>query len=487
MGSRATHRPAEYGTGRAGARETWRSQTMGMRELRVVADLWRAEHHGREGLARRQGARLAASVAHARAASPFYRTRYRGLPDTPALTELPPVTKRELMAAFDDWVTDPRVTRTGVEAFVASVDRIGSPFLGTYFVCTSSGTTGYPGLFVHDQQAVATYRGLGLRGEVHWLSAADWLSLVRRGGRWAAVLADGGHYAAAGWLELERRRDRYRARNYRVFSVQDRLDALVDRLNAFDPAALTAYPSMLGLLADEQAAGRLRVHPVLLETGGESMTPEARARTSAAFGTAAHDVYGSSEFNPLGFDCSHGWVHVHSDWLVLEPVEADLTPTPAGRPSHTVLLTNLANRVQPILRYDLGDSVLARPDPCPCGCPLPALRVSGRCDDVLRLAAEDGRTVSVPPLALVPLLEAPGVRRAQLVQTGVRGVRLRVEPDVDADPDQVRRIVATRLRSYLDGQGLGGVDVGQSDEPPAPDPRSGKFHQVIAARTVADP
>jgi hypothetical protein len=106
---------------------------------------------------------------------------------------------------------------------------------------------------------------------------------------------------------------------------------------------------------------------------------------------------------------------------------------------------------------------------------------------VLRLAAEDGRTVSVPPLALVPLLEAPGVRRAQLVQTGVRGVRLRVEPDVDADPDQVRRIVAARLRSYLDGQGLGGVDVGQSDEPPAPDPRSGKFHQVIAARTVADP
>ena len=40
--------------------------------------------------------------------------------------------------------------------------------------------------------------------------------------------------------------------------------------------------------------------------------------------------------------------------------------------------STLANRVQPILRYDLGDSILQRPSPCPCGDPLPAMRVQGR-------------------------------------------------------------------------------------------------------------
>lgn len=322
----------------------------------------------------------------------------------------------------------------------------------------------------------------GLRGEFHWLSAKEWFALLRQGGRWAAVLATGGHYAAAGWLEMERRRDRFRAASYRVFPVQARLDDLVAQLNAFAPGALTAYPSMLGLLAAEQADGRLRVHPTLLETGGESMTPEARGFASAAFGTPVHDVYGASEFNPMGFDCAEGWLHVHGDWLVLEPVEADFTPTPPGRPSHTVLLTNLANRVQPLLRYDLGDSVLVRPDPCPCGCVLPALRVSGRCDDVLHLDAADGRSVGVPPLAIVPLLAGPGVRRAQLVQTGRRGVRLRLEPDADAAAELVRDAVVGRLRAYFDAQGLGGVEIQRADEPPAPDARSGKFRHVIALR-----
>ena len=38
----------------------------------------------------------------------------------------------------------------------------------------------------------------------------------------------------------------------------------------------------------------------------------------------------------------------------------------------------LAGRLQvrPVV-VELGDSVLARPDPCPCGSPLPAIRVQG--------------------------------------------------------------------------------------------------------------
>lgn len=44
------------------------------------------------------------------------------------------------------------------------------------------------------------------------------------------------------------------------------------------------------------------------------------------------------------------WLHVKSDWFVREAVEEDLSPTPVGKWSHTVLLTNLANRVEPLMR-----------------------------------------------------------------------------------------------------------------------------------------
>jgi hypothetical protein len=43
-------------------------------------------------------------------------------------------------------------------------------------------------------------------------------------------------------------------------------------------------------------------------------------------------------------------------------------PVPPGRTSATVLMTNLANGVQPIIRYAPGDRVLRRPDPAPPTC-----------------------------------------------------------------------------------------------------------------------
>jgi hypothetical protein len=46
-------------------------------------------------------------------------------------------------------------------------------------------------------------------------------------------------------------------------------------------------------------------------------------------------------------------------------------------------MTDLANQVQPIIRYDQGDSVPLRPDAYPCGSTLPAIRVVGRTNDTL--------------------------------------------------------------------------------------------------------
>jgi phenylacetate-coenzyme A ligase PaaK-like adenylate-forming protein len=452
-------------------------------EARIALDLWRAEREGASGLARRQERRLSALSAHARTRSPFYQRLYRGLPaNGVALRDLPPVTKPELMAAFDDWVTDRGVTRAGVEAFVADPVLVGAPYRRGYFVCTSSGTTGYPGLFVHDGSAIAVYRAIVIvRIDLAWLTAGQWLRLVWHGFRWAAVMGTGGHFAGAGWIELERRRSAWRSRAFRTFSVRHPLAELVAALNAFDPAILTGYPSALEVLAEEQAAARLHLRPVLVETAGESTAPNARARMEAAFGCAIHDAYGASEFPFFAFSCSHGWLHVSSDWAILEPVDEDLRPTPPGEPSRTVLLTNLANRIQPIIRYDLGDSVLARPDPCPCGSPLLAIQVAGRRDDVLRLQAANGSTVTVLPLAIGAVIdETPGVRRSQLVQTGPATILLRLDPGSAVDVEKTWRDVIANLNRYLADQGLANVDVVRASEPPEQSPESGKFRQVIA-------
>jgi phenylacetate-coenzyme A ligase PaaK-like adenylate-forming protein len=446
----------------------------------ITADLLRAGRGTTAEVEQRRAARLQALVRHARVQSPFYRDLYRGLSEGTPLEVMPPVSKPQLMAAFDEWVTDPRITRAGVERFIADPTRIGQPYAGC-FVCSSSGTTGHPGIFVHDALAVAVYQAMVLRIDTTWLSGAQWLGLARRGSRWATVAGTGAHYAGTGWIEWERRRSWWRRHAFRMFSVQQPLHELAAALDAFDPAILTGYPSALLQLAEEQRAGRLHVRPTLVELAGESMGPAERARVAAAFGVPVHDAYGASECQVLAIDCAAGWLHVMADWVVLEPVDAELQPIPAGEQSHTVLLTNLANHVQPIIRYDLGDSVLARPDPCPCGSPMPAIRVAGRRDDVLRLATPGSRVVEVLPLALGSVLEqTPGLHRSQVVQTGPAALLVRLEPAPGADGELVWHDAADGLRRYLATLGLAAVAIERSAEPPERNARSGKFRHVIA-------
>ena len=58
----------------------------------------------------------------------------------------------------------------------------------------------------------------------------------------------------------------------------------------------------------------------------------------------------------MTYECRHRRLHVNADWYLVEPVDRRGTPVPPGRPSHTTLITNLANTVLPIIRYDIGDS-----------------------------------------------------------------------------------------------------------------------------------
>ncbi len=454
---------------------------------RIAWDVVRAEQQGPAGIASRQRGRLTALLAHTRRSSPFYRQRYAAADAHPdGLRDLPPVSKPELMGAFDEWVTDPAVTWAAVSDFLADSSRVGHPFLGRYFVCTTSGTTGVPGVFVHDPAALAVFRALvAARVDRHWFSRRQLLALTLRRFRWAAVVGTGGHFGGAGWMEAERHRSRWRARSYRLVSVHRPLPQIVAELNAFDPAMLTAYPSALQLLTAEQRAGRLRIRPVVVETAGESADPRLRADAAAAFGCTVHDAYACSEFLFLAFDCPHGWLHVNEDWVILEPVERDLTPTPAGRASHTVLVTNLANHVQPLIRYDLGDSVLVRPDPCACGSPLQAIRVSGRRDDVLRLGGVRGGAVSIPPLALGTVVDSlPGVRRCQVIQTAPDAVEVRLAAD---DRDQVWAELSRAITAYLAAQGAASTRLTLSPEQPETAPGSGKFRRVVVEPGAAAP
>jgi phenylacetate-coenzyme A ligase PaaK-like adenylate-forming protein len=250
-------------------------------------------------------------------------------------------------------------------------------------------------------------------------------------------------------------------------------------LNAQDIAILSTYPSVLAVLSHEQIRGRLRIKPVLITTGGECLTPVVREQAEGAFGCKVHDVYAASEFIGIAYDCKYGRLHVSSDWVILEPVDADYHPVRPGNPSHTVLLTNLVNRVQPLMRYEIGDSIAFSQAACPCGSPLPTLRVEGRDDEILFFERPIGEPVVLMPLPLSAAVDiVPGVKRFQLIQRTPLSLQVRLEATPGDDDAQVWERVEARLRAYLDAQGLPAVKIERSGELPQPSAISAKLRHV---------
>lgn len=446
----------------------------------VLGDPRRARRRGPAATARRQQTRLADLVAHARAHSPYYRDLYADVPDrVEDPTLLPATSKAALMARFDDWVTDPQITLDRVQAFITDPPRIGTPFLSRYLVATTSGVTGSRGIFVQDDRMHAALTATTARAARAWISPADAWRLLRGGMRTVMLCATDGHFAGVASVARQRASSRSRAKRIQALSVHLPMPELVARLNRFRPAMLTGYASAISLLAGEQQAGRLRIHPALVVPSGEGLADEEYARIGRVFGAKVRNQYSCTEFMGLAYGCAQHWLHVNSDWVVLEPVDADHRPTPAGQLSHTVLLSNLANRVQPVLRYDLGDSVLQRPDPCPCGDPLPAIRVQGRAADVLVVPTGRGAPVRLPPLALGTVVDRiPGVALFQIVQDAPTRLRVRLQPAPGADGEQVWSAVHQALTALLAAHQLDHVTVQHAAEPPSRG-AGGKVRTVI--------
>lgn len=449
--------------------------------LWLVRDTRTARNQGRAALQQRQQARFADMVAFARAHSPYYQDLYKDLPDHITDPTLLPVTsKKTLMPHFNDWVTDRTVTLEKAQAFVNNPANIAGLFLGKYLGLTTSGTSGTVGIFVKDERETTVTSALSLRMLSDWLTAGEILRIVARGLRMAMIFAVDRPVASfTAATHLSQKVNRFLKHGIGTFSVHDPMPTLIEQLNHFRPAMISSYARTMSLLADEQKAGRLHIDPVFITITAEGLPLDEYDRIAGVFNTKVRNGYASTECPFLSYSCAHGWLHVNTDWAVFEPVDRDLRPTPKGTQSHTVLISNLANRVQPILRYDLGDSILERPDPCPCGNPLPAIRVQGRTTDILTFPSRQGEPVHITPLVLSTLIvHIPGIDLFQIVQTTPTHLRIHLRYVTGTDPAHVWQEVQGTLAHFLANQQLVHVTLEQATEPPQQS-AGGKYREVI--------
>lgn len=449
--------------------------------LAYAADgLW-THWGGRRRIDDRQHSRLRRLVEKARLDSPLFRRLYADLPasDKIDLANLPVTRKPELMGQFDDWLTIRSLPLEKARAHLSDMNNVGVP-VGDVALFQTSGTSGEPAVIVLSSAFVEYYFGIMMARfeRYHWAMIRD---LRRRGVR-VTISGGNGHFAGNGFNKLVQSVNPRLARGLGLTFVEaeQKIDQLVEAVNAIpDIAWIVTYPSMLSILVREKEAGRLKIEPALFSTGGETLTSELQARALQAFPSLTYgiaDFYGCTECLALSFTCSHGRKHLNEDWVILEAVNEAMRPVPDGTLSDTVLLTVLANEVQPFIRYDLGDCVRFHTDACPCGSPFRSFDVEGRQATLVRIGE-----VTLSPLVFD--LEHEQAQRVQLVQTNEREFELRIQLAEGAAPQPVFDAAIVAVQRVFRDNGLTDVTIAASDAPPEFTP-SGKFHEVVPLKSV---
>ncbi len=443
-----------------------------------VGGLWTG-WGGRKRIEARQLRNLRRLVEKVRRDSPLFHQLYADLPPSSeiVLGDLPVTRKPQLMAEFDDWLTIRSLPLDKARKHLRDIGKVGVP-IDDVAVFQTSGTSGEPAVIVLSESFVEYAYGIMLARfeRYHRKLVRD----VRTLGDRVTITGGNGHFAGNGFNKLVQRLNPRLAKGFGVTFVEAEqpIGQLVDRLNAIGNIAwIVTYPSMLAILVREKEAGRLRIEPAFITTGGETLTADLRARVGQAFPSLKYgisDPYGCTECLALSFECSHGRKHVNEDWVILEAVDDAMQPVPDGTLSASVLLTVLANEVQPFIRYELGDCVRFDEDSCPCGSPFRSFRVEGRQATLVRA----GEVILSP---LVFDLEHDRAQRIQLVQTGEFDFELRIQLAEGAVAEPVFQEVIESVKKVFCHNGLNDVSVRAGEAPPA-FTASGKFHEVVPLR-----
>jgi phenylacetate-coenzyme A ligase PaaK-like adenylate-forming protein len=439
--------------------------------------LWTARG-GRQRIESRQLRNLRCLVEKARRGSPLFRRLYADLgPSSEVeLRELPVTRKPDLMSEFDDWLTIRSLPLDRAREHLRDIDKLGVP-IDDVAIFRTSGTSGEPAVIVSPSSLLEYYYGISLAR----FDRSQWKPIreVRKAGVSVTITGGNGHFAGAGLNKLMRHLAPRLVGHTAFIEAEQPIGRIVEQLNAIpNLTSILTYPSILAILAKEKEDGRLRIEPMIVRTGGETLTDDLCARVRQAFPSLKRDVidaYGCTECLVPSIKCSHGRHHVNEDWVILEAVDEAMRPVPDGTLSATVLLTVLANDVQPFIRYDLGDCLRFYTDLCPCGSPFRSFQVEGREATLVRVGE-----VTLSPLVFD--LEHEHARRVQLVQTSERDFEVRIEPaDEAAAAGVVFEEVIQSVKRVFRDNGLEDVAVRESQVPPELT-ASGKFHEVLLLR-----
>ena len=254
-----------------------------------------------------------------------------------------------------------------------------------------------------------------------------------------------------------------------------KLDDFVERIRRRRPKMLFGYPSALAHIARHAARKGVAMDDLGIKVAfvtAEKLYEEQRADIARVFGCAVADGYGSREGGFIAHQCPAGSMHITAEDIIVEVIDDTGRSLPAGQEGE-IVVTHLATRDFPFIRYRTGDVGVLSSRKCACGRGLPVLEnIQGRTTDFV--VAQDGTVMH--GLALIyAVRDIQGVRQFKIIQDSLERTRVLLATDQrfrEKDVETIRKGVCGRLGKNVR------VDVERLAD--IPREASGKYRYVIS-------
>ncbi len=293
-----------------------------------------------------QGRLLKRMVRHCYESVPYYQDLFRTLKLSPDdiqrpedLLKLPLLDKKTVQENYDRMISRRHYN----------------------FLCnmgTTSGSTGMPGKFIRDYDAINFEHAVVWR---HWKNAGD--TGKRRVSLRGEIIVPAAQNYPPFW--------RYNPANSELQMSSYHLSRenskhYIEKILEFKPQILYCGPSMGHVLAKFFRHNDIQYQFEAVFTSSESMEPSVRDYIETTFQCKVYDWYGQAERVAAIGQCGQGCYHIQEDYSIVELIPG----TSAG--CYELVGTQLYNDVMPLLRYQTQDFVyMQEPDfpkvACACG------------------------------------------------------------------------------------------------------------------------
>lgn len=389
---------------------------------------------------------LQSFLKFARENSDYYSNR---IPKDLNLEKVEPINKKDFIKNFNQIVTDKTVTIEKALEAIKNNDNDGAILSDKYSVTMTSGSTGNPTIIIQDEyfqnitSLVGFFRSLKAKFPIILLGET------------------GGYGIEASMIKQNVNKTKLVNKLVIQINVEDPIDSIIDALKKAGPGTIIGYTSVMTILSNKLIDSGIKLKEKQIFLSAEKCSDFDKEIIKKAFNCeSVKSIYGCTEAGQIAFECEYGHHHIASDWVLIEPVDKHNNPVGYNQLSDKILLTNMMNRVQPIIRYEVTDKVvLHKGGSCPCGCKDDWIEIEGRSNDAIYFEIDDKR-IEVPSISLLIAMADVNkngldkFRNYQIFINKKGHLKFVLDYTKDANKDAVNKEIKEKLDSFFKTYGV---------------------------------